>query len=94
MPSEPAANEESALGASSAAKRSDDEAIAICQGVLWLADNIHAYGTDEWREYFMACANDARVVIFQPEKPSLIGDPNFDPPGGWIGGPPRAKVSR
>ncbi len=40
-----------------------DEAIAVCHGVLWLANNIHNYGSDAWREYFMACVRDARRVV-------------------------------
>jgi hypothetical protein len=40
-----------------------EEAVAVCHGVLWLANNIHHYGGDQWREYFMACVRDARRVV-------------------------------
>ena len=52
-------------------KRPDeDEAVRVCHGVLWLADNIHNYGTKQWRGYFMACVRDARRVVgYDPETP-------------------------
>jgi hypothetical protein len=40
-----------------------DESVRVCHGVLWLANNIHNYGTEAWREYFMACVRDARRVV-------------------------------
>lgn len=40
-----------------------DEAVAVSHGVLWLANNMHNYGSDAWRELFMACVRDARRVV-------------------------------
>lgn len=40
-----------------------EEAVAVCHGVLWLANNMHQYGSDAWRDLFMACVRDARRVV-------------------------------
>lgn len=40
-----------------------DEAVGVCHGVIWLANNLHNYGSDAWREYFVACVRDARRVV-------------------------------
>lgn len=40
-----------------------DEAVRVCNDVLWLANNMHNYGTDQWRDFFMACVRDARRVV-------------------------------
>lgn len=48
----------------------EGEAERVCDGVLWLADNIHNYGTEAWRGYFMACVRDARRVRgYEPDDP-------------------------
>ena len=39
-----------------------DEAVRVCHDVIWLANNLHNYGTEAWRELFMACVRDARRV--------------------------------
>lgn len=44
------------------ARAERDEAVAVCNGVLWLDDNLHNYGSDAWRTYFKACVRDARRV--------------------------------
>lgn len=41
-------------------KRELDLARKGCGGVLWLNNNIEHYGTDEWKQYFLAVVEDAK----------------------------------
>lgn len=36
------------------------EAQQVAGNTLWLDNNMHLYGTDEWREFFKATVRDAR----------------------------------
>lgn len=36
------------------------ETLAVVDGVIWLDNNIHNYGSDGWRGYFKAVLRDAR----------------------------------
>lgn len=40
-----------------------DEAVGVCHGVLWLANNLRNYGSDAWRDLFVACVRDGRRVV-------------------------------
>jgi hypothetical protein len=40
---------------------------AVANGVIWLDNNIHNYGTDEWRGYFKAVLRDARRAVALPQ---------------------------
>ncbi len=51
-----------------------EEAVAVSHNVLWLAANMHNYGSDQWREFFVACVRDARRVV------DYEGDPLIEEP--------------
>lgn len=40
-----------------------DELEAVANGVIWLDNNIHNYGSDAWRDYFKAVLRDARRAM-------------------------------
>lgn len=40
---------------------------AVANGVIWLDNNIHNYGSDAWRGYFKAVLRDARRAMASPQ---------------------------
>ncbi|MBA2742511.1 MAG: hypothetical protein H0U46_10920 [Actinobacteria bacterium] len=45
----------------------------VANGVIWLDNNIHNYGSDAWRGYFKAVLRDARAAL-TPEETKEAGE--------------------
>ena len=43
--------------------------VGVAGGVIWLDNNIHNYGSDEWRGFFKAVLRDARAA-YPARRPS------------------------
>ena len=53
-----------------ALRREKHELVGVAGGVLWIDNNMHLYGTKEWREYFKAVVRDARHAYELRDVPS------------------------